>query len=164
MSARRICSLMLLAAAAAAPMIRAQAAKPKTFTVRVFDGRTGTKVVPDNIQVRINHQSTAPVEWVKLADDGSAVITLPASATVLSVHATYDNGIEYYVNCDVARQRDNSQDTWYPLADVLTQGLAIPNECGRAHSASDLKIEVKPGEFVLLVRRHNFRDRAEEIR
>lgn len=155
---------MLLAAAAAAPTIGAQAAKPKAFTVRVFDGRTGTKIVPDNIQVRINHQSLAPVEWIKLADDGTAVVTVPASATVLSVHATYDNGIEYYVNCDVARQRDNSQDTWYPLADVLTQGLAIPNECGKAHSAADLKIEVKPGEFVLLVRKHNLRDRAEELR
>jgi len=162
MSARKICSLMLLAAAAAASTLCAQA--PRTFTVRVFDGRTGAPVSPDNIQVRINHQSDPQVGWVKMGDDGSAVVTVPAAATVLSVRATFDNGMEYYVNCDVARQRDITKESWYSLADVLAQGLAIPNECGKSRSASDLKIEVKPGEFVLLVRKHNLRDRAEEMR
>jgi hypothetical protein len=156
MPGRRILSLMLLAAVCTT--LCAQANKTKTFTVRVFDGKTGTKVVPDNIRVRINHHSTTSLEWVKLVDDGSAVVTIPAEATVLSVRATYDDGIEYYVNCDVARQHDSSQETWYPLADVLTQGLVIPNECGKALSAADLKIEVKPGEFVLLVRKRGFRD------
>lgn len=166
MPAPRILSLLLLAAVSTT--LCAQPARPKpklkTFTVRVFDGRSGRQVVPNNIQVRIDHQPATHVEWVKLADDGSALVTLPAEAAVVSVHATYDDGVEYYVNCDVARQRASSQETWYPLADVLTQGLAIPNECGRAHSAGDLKIEVKPGEFVLFVRKHSLLDRAEELR
>jgi hypothetical protein len=162
MPGRAIHALMVLAVVAASATLCAQTAK--TFTVRVVDGKTGTAVIPDNIQVHINYLQATHVEWVKLADDGTAVVTVPSAATTVSVRATYENGMEYYINCDVAHQRDSSRETWYPLADVLAQGLAIPNECAKSKSAGDLKIEAKPGEFILLVRKHNLRDRAEEIR
>lgn len=80
------------------------------------------------------------------------------------MHASYDGSMEYYINCDVSRQKDVSQDTWFPVADVLTQGLVMPNECGKAHDAKDTKVEAKPGEFILLVRKRGWRDSVDEIR
>lgn len=160
MSGRMIFALALLIVPAAT--LHAQTAK--TVTVRVLDGKTGDPVTPDNVVVRIDRQSTIHVEWVKLDDHGVATVTLPATATSVSVHASYGETMDYYVNCDVARQKNSSQETWYPLGDILTQGLVMPNECGRARSARSLKIEPKPGEFVVYVRKRNWHDGAESLR
>jgi hypothetical protein len=168
MSARSICTVMLLAAAAlpfsAQTAKPTHAPKPKVITVRVLDGRTGEHIVPNNVLVRVDRRTETNIEWVKLADDGTATLMLPAATTSFAVHATYENGTEFYVNCDVSKQRLMEQDTWYPVDGVLTEGLVMPNECDRAKNARDVKIEAKPGEFVMLVRKHTWRDRVEEIR
>lgn len=163
MAARMTSALILLAGAF---LLSAQTpkAKPVTVTVRVLNGHTGERVVPDNVEVRIDRQLATHVEWVKLADDGTATLTLPATATSISVRATYENSTEYYINCDVSKQRDSSHETWYPLATVLSEGLIMPDECDRARNARDLKFEAKPGEFILLVRKRGLRDRVEEMR
>src|SRR5579862_4893195 len=95
----------LLFAACASLVCLAQQAPQKIVTVRVLDGKTAEKVTPDNIEVRINRQQSTHIEWVKLNDDGTAQLTLPDSATAISVRATYANSIEYYVNCDMAKQK-----------------------------------------------------------
>ncbi|HVZ83294.1 MAG TPA: hypothetical protein VG893_06430 [Terracidiphilus sp.] len=157
----RICSALIALTAAAA-----FAAPPatQTITVQVVDGRTGDKLTPDNIEIRADRDRTVHTEWVKLNGDGTATVTLPAKVTAISVHASYDNSTEYYINCDVSRQKDVSQDTWFPVTDVLSQGLVMPSECGRARNAKDMKIEAKPGEFVLLVRKRGLMDRVGEMR
>lgn len=162
MSARSTSALVLFAAVACAAVLYAQATK--TITVRVLDGRNGQHIVPDNLIVRINRQASSHVEWVHLADDGTATLKLPANADSFSVHATYDNSTDYYVNCDIGRQRDVAHDTWYPVADVLAGGLVTPSECEKSKSFRDTKIEAKPGEFILLVRKRNWHDRAEDMR
>ena len=43
--------------------------------------------------------------------------------------------------------------SWYPVADILSAGIKIPNECIKEKDADKLNVEVKPGEFVLLVRK-----------
>jgi|GEM_PF-1411407 len=170
MSARTICTLMLLAAATGALPSTAQTAKPahspkpKVITVRVLDGRTGERIVPNNVMVRVDRHTESNIEWVKLADDGTATLTLPAATTSFAVHATYENGTEFYVNCDVSKQHEMERDTWYPVDGVLAEGLVMPSECDRAKNARDVKIEAKPGEFVMLVRKHTWRDHVEEIR
>lgn len=171
MAARSIRILMLLVAAAAGLVtVPAQTAKhtrvpkPKVITVRVLDGRTGERIVPNNVVVRVDRRTETHVEWVRLADDGTATLTLPAATTSFAVHATYENGTEFYVNCDVSRQHQMEQDTWYPVEGVLSEGMVMPNECDRAKNAHDVKTGAKPGEFVMLVRKHTWRDRVEELR
>ncbi len=76
-----------------------------------------------NIQVRFNHQRTKHSgNWVDQKDDGTIEVKLPADAKVIAVRATYDNSMEYFVNCDVAKQKDSAVDSWYPVADILTIG------------------------------------------
>lgn len=130
----------------------------KKITVRILDGRNGDKVSPDNIEVRINREKALHVEWVKLHDDGTAEVTLPDNATAISVRATYSNSTEYYVNCDVARQKDTSLQTWFPLDDVMKDGLAAPNECWKTKDVERHKISAQPGEFILFVRKRSIRD------
>jgi hypothetical protein len=162
---RRICcALIALTAASAACAAPPVAVATKTFTVRVVDGRTGEKITPDNIEVRIDRDRTVHPDWVKLGGDGIATVTLPATATAISVHASYDGSMDYYVNCDVAKQKDSSQETWFPIADVLTQGLVMPNECSKARDAKDMKVDAKPGEFVLLVRKRGWHENMESLR
>ena len=130
----------------------------KKITIRVLDGRTGEKISPNNIEVRINRERAPHVDFMKMNDDGTAEVTLPESATAISLRATYDNATEYYVNCDVARQKDTSVETWFPVADVLKDGLVMPNECWKSKDVQKNKFEAKPGEFLLLVRKRSIRD------
>ncbi|HZB89494.1 MAG TPA: hypothetical protein VE291_12590 [Terracidiphilus sp.] len=167
MLGRTCCALLTIVAmgmSCGAQTAPATAPAIRTITVRVADGRTGEKITPYNVEIRVDRSQATHAEWVKLDGEGIATVTLPASATALSVHATFDGATEYYVNCDVAKQKDVSQDTWFPVADVLTQGLVMPNECGKARDAQKLKIEARPGEFVLLVRKQNWHDRVDQLR
>ncbi len=132
----------------------------KKFTVRVLDGKTGEKVSPNNLEVRINRQQTYHVEWVKLEDDGTIELMLPENATAVSVRATYANSTDYYVNCDMAKQKNTTADGWYPVGDILTDGLVIPNDCVKPKDAAKVKVDPKPGEFVLFVRKRNWKEEA----
>ena len=141
-----------------APAVRAQ----KKITVRVLDGKTGEKIQPDNLETRINRLQASHVEWVKINDDGTVGLALPEDATALSVRATYANSIEYYVNCDMAKQKNPSAETWYPVKDILTDGLVIPNDCVKAKDEAKVKVDPKPGELVLFVRKRNWKEQALE--
>jgi hypothetical protein len=134
----------------------------KKITVRILDGKTGEKVTPDNLEARINRQQTYHIEWVKISDDGTVQLTLPDNATALSLRATYGNSLEFYVNCDMARQKDTSADAWYPVKDILTDGLAIPNDCVKPKDIDKVKVDPKPGEFILFVRKKNWKEQATE--
>ncbi len=137
-----------------------QAISQKTITVRVLDGKTGEKVEPDNIEVRINRSQTAHIEWVKMNDDGTIGLQLPETATALSVRATYDGSTDYYVNCDMAKQKVTAGESWYPVRDILTDGLVIPNDCVKPKDAGKVKADAKPGELVLYVRKRNWKEQA----
>jgi len=132
----------------------------RVITIKVRDGKTGASVTPSNIHVRFNHQGEASGNWVDQKDDGTIEVKLPQDAKVISVRATYLDSTEYFVNCDVAKQRDSSAESWYPLTDIVTSGLAIPNDCARVKDAAKVRGEVKPGEFVLFVRKRNWKEQA----
>lgn len=140
----------------------ADAETGRTIRIQVRDGRTGQKISPSNIQVKFDRKQTANPEWVKQNEDGSTEIKVPEGSVSLSVHATYDNSMEYYINCDATRQKDTSTESWYPVGEILSAGLSMPNECVRPKSAEKLKDETKPGEFVLWVRKRNWREQAQE--
>ncbi len=161
---RTTCCALVLMLCAGLGCTSLHGQKTKTFTVKVLDGKTGKKITPDNIEIRVDRRNDIHVEWVTLNDDGTAQVTVPVTATALSIHATYNASTDYYVNCEVSKQKDPSIDTWFPVADVLSQGLVIPNECGKEKDSRNLKIEAKPGEFVLLVRKRGLMDRVQEMR
>ena len=126
----------------------------KTITIRVFDGKTGVAVIPDNIQVLIKGRESVKANWVKQKDNGTAEIAIPDGATAISLRATYENSTSYYVNCDAARQKVATSESWYPIADILSDGIKMPNECVR--NANKLDVNVKPGELVLFVRKKSW--------
>ena len=149
---RLFCSVLLIAASNS---LIAQSGK--TITVRVVDGKTGLSVTPDNLQVRIKGHESVSANWVKQKDDGTAEVSIPDGATAIALRATYDNSTEYYVNCDVAKQKDTKSESWYPVADILSGGIKMPNECVKPKDADKLNtVSVKPGEFVLFVRKKNW--------
>jgi len=157
-------ALLMVAMFAVCGVLHGQA--PRTFTVKVFDGRTGAKIVPNNVEVQINRRKSSRVEWVKMNDDGTAQVTLPAEATAVAVRVSYNDSMDYYVNCDASNQKDPSTQSWYPLADILSAGVAMPNDCVKAKAKPKdierVKIAAQPGELVVFVRKETLRDRLSD--
>jgi hypothetical protein len=159
---RRRCSVLWCMAGAGliAGMLHAQAGK--IIIVKVRDGKTGDSVTPSNVQVLFDHQTDATGRWVDQKDDGTIEVKVPAGAKVLAVRATYQNALEYYVKCDVAKQKDTGQDSWYPVDEILSSGISAPNDCVKSKAADKAKVEARPGEFVLFVRKRNWKEQALE--
>jgi hypothetical protein len=149
----RVLAQLALAAAFCA-CLHAQTAN--TISVRVLDGKTGLPVKASNFLVRVDHRDTVHNEWVKINDDGTVVVTLPAEAKELSVKATYDMGMTTYINCDAAKETDKERNIWYPVSLILRNGVVAPDECGKTD------FEAKPGEFVFFVRKRDWHDRLED--
>jgi hypothetical protein len=121
----------------------------------LLDGKTGLPVKASNFLVRVDHNDTMHPDWVKINDDGTVVVTLPADAKEISVKATYGMGIDTYVNCDAAKESDKERNIWYPIATILKAGIVAPDECARA------AFKVKPGEFIFFVRKRAWNDNLE---
>jgi hypothetical protein len=151
------CSTLLIAACG--PLL---AQTEKTITIRVLDGRTGSAVTPDNIQVRLKSQQSIHADWIKQNDDGTTKMKVPEGATAISLRATYENSMSLYVNCDVARQKDTAVESWYPIADILSSGIKTPDECVKDKDADKINVEAKPGELVLFVRKKSWREGAQD--
>lgn len=147
-----LCTILLTLIAGAA---FAQAGN--TLTVRVVDGKTGEKVTPDNLQVKFkSNGKVMEKSWVKQEEDGTTEVKIPDGATSISLKATYESSTSFYVNCDVAKQKDTTGETWYPVADILSSGIKIPDDCVKEKDAGKITVDVKPGEFVLFVRKKNW--------
>ncbi len=120
--------------------------------IRLLDGKTGLPVTASNFLVRIDHLDTVHNEWVQIHDDGTVTVTLPDSAKELSVKATYDMGMETFINCDAAKENDRERDIWYPVPVILKTGVVAPNECSKTN------YKAAPGEFIFFVRKRGWRD------
>ncbi|MGO9438095.1 MAG: hypothetical protein ACLPH3_07190 [Terracidiphilus sp.] len=161
MTPRAYRALLLMACMGAfAGLLQAQTAK--VITIKVRDGKTGEVIDPSNVHVRFNHQQEASGNWMDQKDDGTIEVKLPQDAKTIAVRATYQNSTEYFVNCDAAKQKNSFAENWYPVTDVLMFGLAIPNDCVKPKDAGKVQREVKPGEFILFVRKMNWKEQALE--
>lgn len=138
----------------------AQSSAPgmRTVTVRVLDGRTGKPVTPSNLLVRIDKQSPIHLEWVKQNDDATGMITLPDSARLVSVEATYDNSMEIYVNCDTAPEAYPGERRWYSIQKILSEGLAGDDGCVKPKKRLEMKTTATPGELIFFVRERKHGD------
>lgn len=130
----------------------------KSITIKVLDGHTGEHITPNNIEVRFNRQKTSHIDMVKLNDDGTTEVKIPDGTESISIHATYENSMDYYINCDVSKQKDTATDTWFPVADVLSQGIVMSNDCATKKELGNVKVEAKPGEFILFVRKRGWKE------
>jgi hypothetical protein len=148
--------MALLVAAAFCSPLHAQSAN--TITVLMLDGKTGRPIVPSNFIVRVDHLNATHNEWLKLNDDGTGSVTLPAGTSFLSVQGTLESSMEIYVNCDAGMEKDVSTLHWYSVPDILSAGVAMPNECYKGKYADATKVTPKPGEFILFVRKINWHE------
>ena len=128
----------------------------KTITVRFLDSRTGNLIAPTGFLIRIDHQQTEHADWVQQNEDGSGKLTLQQDATLLTAHATYDKTMLIYVNCDSTKDRPAPVDHWYAISDVFKTGIVAPNECSKR------SVQAKPGEFVVFVRKVNWREQMQQ--
>jgi hypothetical protein len=139
----------------------------KTITVRMLDSRTGKLIVTTDFLVRINNEQTAHANWITLNQDGTGKLTVPNDATLVSVRATYDNTMSFYVNCDANKDKGSadrgaSLDRWYKVSDILELGVVAPNGCGGKKVPDKLQAVAKPGEFVFFVRKQNAFEQSQE--
>jgi len=149
-----LCALALISS------LRAQttlATTPSTITIRMYDGRSGRQIAPDNFLVRFEHQDDIRNSGLHIDGDGTGQIAVPAGATFLSVEGTYDRSMEIYLNCDSGKERDDRRLHWYSIATILSTGVIAPNECFNGKYERP-RLDVKPGEFVFYVRQHNWHD------
>ena len=128
---------------------------PTTISIRLLDGKTGLPVKASNFLVRVDHNETVHPDWVKINDDGTVVVTVPADAKEISVKATYGMGMDTYVNCDAAKESDKERNIWYSITTILNAGIVAPDECART------AFKAKPGEFIFFVRKRAWNDNPE---
>lgn len=151
---RSLRSISLFIALAFIPILL-HAQDATSISIRLLDGKTGLPVKASNFLVRVDHHDTVHPDWVKIADDGTVVVTLPDDAKEISLKATYDMGMDTYINCDAARESDKERDIWYSIATILKSGIVAPDECDKTSFKS------KPGEFIFFVRKRSWHDNLE---
>jgi hypothetical protein len=132
-----------------------------TVTIRMLDGKTGQPIVPANFIVRVDHLDATHNEWLKLNDDGTGLVTVPANASFLSIQGTYDSSMAIYINCDAGMEKNVSTLHWYSIPDILSAGVAMPNECYKGKYAEATHVAPKPGEFILFVRKISWHELGE---
>jgi hypothetical protein len=127
-----------------------------SISIRLLDGKTGLSVKASNFLVRVDHNDAVHPEWVKISDDGTVIVTLPADAKEISVKATYSMGMDTYVNCDAAKESDKERNIWYSVSTILSTGFVAPDECAKT------AFKPKPGEFLFFVRKRSWHDNLEQ--
>jgi|HubBroStandDraft_2_1064218.scaffolds.fasta_scaffold484799_2 hypothetical protein len=140
-----------------APLRAQTAPAATTLTIRMFDARSGRQITPDNFVIRFDHQDDIHNETLKIDDEGTGRITLPAGASFLAVQGTFDNSMQIYINCDTGKEKDQSKLHWYDIPTISSTGVIAPNECFNGKFERP-RIPLKPGEFDFYVRQRNWRD------
>ena len=152
--------LLLIGIAAFCGNLYAQSGS--AITLRLLDGKTGKIVTATGVLVRANHQPTDHGDWTKTNEDGTVALSVPKDASIILVHATYQNSMLYYINCDGPKAMSTPAELWYSVSDILTKGVVAANGCVKPKDADKLQVVAKPGEFVLFVRQLNWRERSQE--
>jgi hypothetical protein len=133
----------------------------------MLDSKSGNLIATSQFLVRIDHQETVHGNWVVKNEDGTGKLTVPASADVLSIHATYEDTTQVYVNCDANKDVGTSAhaaglDHWYKISGILTSGVVAPNACVGKKVPDKLQVVAQPGEFVFFVRKLNVKEQFQD--
>lgn len=128
------------------------------ITIRMFDARTASSIIPNNLLIRVDHQDEVRNETLHIDDLGVGTVTVPAGATVLSVQGTYNDGMEIFLNCDAGMEKNASALHWYSIGTILSTGVIAPNECYKGKFERNPRVPLKPGEFDFFVRKVSVKD------
>jgi hypothetical protein len=150
---------LLMLAAGLCASLHAQTAR--TINLRILDAKTGRPVTVNGFMVRVDHQKTVHADWVKQEEDGTAVLTLPADVTDVSIRTTYDDATEVFFNCDVDARKGEVGDRWYKVAEILSTGVVAPNSCVKPAVVQKLKTAIVPGQFVQFVRARTWHESSQ---
>jgi hypothetical protein len=152
-------ALLLLVLTSASCAFPQQAQESKIIKIRIFDSKTGKPVAPTGFMIRVDHQRTVHGDWVTQNEDGSGDLAVPIDATAVSIHESYDNSMEIYINCDTEKHKGALGDIWYSIADIMSKGFVAENGCGKAKDIAKLAIPApEPGVIVLYVRPLNWHE------
>ena len=152
---------LLLAALMVALCGSLQAQDTKKLTIRLLDSKTGHPIQPTGYLIRVDHQPMIHGDWVKQNDDLTGELSVPSDALLISIHSSYDNSMEIYINCNVDKLKDTPGEVWYSVPEILSSGIVSPDSCVKEKAAAKIKMpERKPGEIVLFVRQKNWREQA----
>ncbi|SRR6266568_4227504 len=157
--ARSTIRALLLLVLMAAPCAWLHAQESKLIKIRVLDSKSGKPIAPTGFMIRVDHQRTVHGDWVRQNEDGTGDLALPVDATAVSIHESYDNSMEIYINCDVDKSKNTLGDLWYTVADIMSKGLVASNTCGKPKDVAKLATPVaEPGVIVLYVRQKNWHE------
>jgi hypothetical protein len=161
---RRLLAVLFCLSACCIPL---HSQDQKTITLRMLNGKTGELIATTNFLVRVNHEDEVHANWVQQNEDGTGRLTLPPTATLFSVHATYESATRIYINCDSDKEKPSNEhqlgiDHWYPVESILTSGVVAPNNCAGKKIPERLQVIAKPGEFVFFVRPLNAREQMSD--
>ena len=134
----------------------------KAITIRMLDGKTGKLITASGFQVRINHEQTLHSNWVVQNEDGTAKLTVPDNAALISIQGTYDSSMLVYSNCDSVTAKESPVDHWYEVSEILASGVVAHNGCEKPTATAKLKLFARPGEFIFFVRKLNWREKIKE--
>lgn len=155
----RACLAVAVAAALGLPLVAQQ---PRTLTIIMVDGKTGKPIIPSNLIVRFDYLNEVHNTSTAIDDEGVARVLIPDNAKFISVQGTFNNSMDIYVNCDAAMEKDITTRHWYPVADIQSTGVVMPNECYKGKYAEATHLNPKPGIFVFYVRKNNWHEFAPE--
>jgi hypothetical protein len=159
---RRTVRAMLLLVLAVPFCNSQQPQETKTITIRILDSKTERPLTTTGFLIRVNHLSTIHADLTKENEDLTGTLTLPADAKEISIHASYDDAMSIYINCDAELEKAPG-DLWYKVSDILNKGIVTPNGCANAKSLAKFKLrDPKPGEIILFVRTLNWKERAKD--
>jgi len=157
MTVRSLHRLLLLMALMTAVCGYCQVPATKTITLRMMDAKTGSMISTSDFLIRIDHQEDEHGNWVKLNEDGSGKLTLPADAVIVAVSGKYNMTTNLYVNCDSVRDKPDPVVHWYTISEILASGVAAPNDCSKHTTVA------KPGELVFFVRQRNWKEQYKDF-
>jgi hypothetical protein len=129
----------------------------------MLSNKTGKLIETSHFLIRVDREQTVHANWVTQNEDGTGKLTLPKSASLLLVQATFDSAELVYINCDSATGKGGPPaERWYSIAEILSTGIAVPDSCRSAKQAAKLKTVAKPGELVFFVRQRNWEEEFKE--
>lgn len=157
MTARRTHRLFMLLICVALWCSFLPAQTVKTATIRILDAKTGSLIATSDFLIRVDHKEEVHGNWVQQNEDGTAKLTLPPEASIITVVAKYNATTDLYVNCDSVRDKPEPVSHWYAVSEILSSGVVAPNGCSKRTAVA------KPGDFVFFVRRRNWHEEMKDM-